>query len=82
MECLDDATVAVQLEPTLIQAITNGGFFNRERSTFFSLISSKGDCVCLRQVTAPQVIIVSGVSMLCGKKHKKMSISPQIPPPG
>ena len=63
MECLDDATVAVQLEPTLIQAITNGGFFNHERSTFFSLISLKQGCVCLRQVSAPQVTIVSGVSM-------------------
>ena len=63
MECLDDATVAVQLEPTLIQAITNGEFFNHERSTFFTLISSKEDSVCLRQVTAPQVTIVSGASM-------------------
>ena len=27
VECLDDTTVAVQLEPTLIKAIKKGGFF-------------------------------------------------------
>ena len=63
VECLDDATVAVQLEPTLIKAITKGGFFNHKRSTFFSLISLKEDCVCLWQVTVLQVSIVSGLSM-------------------
>ena len=63
MECLDDATVAVQLEPALIKAIKKGGFFNPKPSTFFSLISSKEDFVCLWQVTAPQVSIVFGVSM-------------------
>ena len=63
MECLDDATVAIQLEPTLIKAITKGGLFNHKRSTLFSLISLKEDCVCLWQVTAPQVSIVPGVSM-------------------
>ena len=41
VECLDDATVAVQLEPTLIKAIKKGGFFIHEPSTFYSLISSK-----------------------------------------
>ena len=45
VECLDDATVAVQLEPTLIQAIEKGEFFRYKPSTFFSLISSKEDCV-------------------------------------
>ena len=45
MECLDDATVAVQLEPTLIKAIEKGGFFKHKRLTFYSLISSKEDCV-------------------------------------
>ncbi|XP_066014981.1 tetratricopeptide repeat protein 28-like [Pocillopora verrucosa] len=41
VECLDDATVAVQLEPTLIKPIKKGGFFNHEPSTFYSLIPSK-----------------------------------------
>ena len=45
VECLDDATVAVQLEPTLIKAIEKGEFFRYKPSTFFSLISSKEDCV-------------------------------------
>ena len=45
VECVDDATVAVQLEPTLIQAIEKGEFFRYKPSTFFSLISSKEDCV-------------------------------------
>ena len=30
VECLDDATVAVQLEPTLIKAIKKGGFFRHK----------------------------------------------------
>ena len=51
-ECLDDATVAVQLEPTLIKAIEKGGVFNHKRLTFFFLISSKGVCVWLWHVTA------------------------------
>ena len=54
-ECLDDATVAVQLEPTLIKAIEKGGVFNHKRLTFFSQISSKGVCVWLWHVTTPQV---------------------------
>ena len=45
LECLDDATVAVQLEPTLIKAIKKGEFFRHKRSTLYSLISSKEDCV-------------------------------------
>ena len=45
VECVDDATVAVQLEPTLIKAIEKGQFFRYKPSTFFSLISSKEDCV-------------------------------------
>ena len=45
VECLDDATVAVQLEPTLIKAIKKGGFFRHKPSTFYSLISSKEDFV-------------------------------------
>ena len=45
VECLDDVTVAVQLEPTLIKAIKKGGFFRHKPSTFYSLISSKEDCV-------------------------------------
>ena len=45
VECLDDATVVVQLEPTLIKAIKKGGFFRHEPSTFYSMISSKEDCV-------------------------------------
>ena len=45
MGCLDDATVAVQLEPTLIKAIKKGGFFRHKPSTFYSLISSKEDFV-------------------------------------
>ena len=53
MECLDDATVAVQLEPTLIKAIEKGGVFNHKRLTFFSLISLKGVCVWLLHMTAP-----------------------------
>ena len=52
VECLDDATVAVQLEPTLIKAIEKGGVFNHKRLTFFFLISSKGVCVWLWHVTA------------------------------
>ena len=36
MECLDDATVAVQLEPTLNKAIKKGEFFRRKSSTFYS----------------------------------------------
>ena len=55
MECLDDATVAVQLEPTLIKAIEKGGVFNHKRLTFFSLISLKGVCVWLLHMTAPKV---------------------------
>ena len=55
MECLDDATVAVQLEPTLIKAIEKGGVFSYKRLTFFSLILSKGVCVWLWHVTTPQV---------------------------
>ena len=55
VECLDDATVAVQLEPTLIKAIEKGGVFSHKRLTFFSLISSKGVCVWLWHVTVPQV---------------------------
>ena len=45
VECLDDGTVAVQLEPTLIKAIKKGGFFRLKPPTFYSLISSKEDCV-------------------------------------
>ena len=45
VECLDDAKVAVQMEPTLIKAIQKGGFFNHRPSIFFSQISSKEDCV-------------------------------------
>ena len=45
MECLDDATVAVQLEPTLIKAIKKGRFFRHKPSTIYSLISSKEDFV-------------------------------------
>ena len=45
VECLDDATVAVQLEPTLIKAIKKGGFFRHKPLTFYSLISSIEDCV-------------------------------------
>ena len=45
VECLDDATVAVQLEPTLIKAIKKGGCFRHKPSTFYSLISSKEDFV-------------------------------------
>ncbi|RMX39024.1 hypothetical protein pdam_00021493 [Pocillopora damicornis] len=36
VECLDDATVAVQLEPTLNKAIKKGEFFRRKSSTFYS----------------------------------------------
>ena len=42
---VDDATVAVQLEPTLIKAIKKGGCFRHKPSTFYSLISSKEDFV-------------------------------------
>ena len=63
MECLDDATVAVQLEPVLIKAIKKGGFFNHKPSTFSSLISSKENFVYLWQVTVTQVSIVSDLSM-------------------
>ena len=45
LECLDDATVAVQLEPTLIKAVKKGEFLTYKPSTFFSLISSKEDYV-------------------------------------
>ena len=45
VECLDDATVAVQLEPSLIKAIKKGGCFRHKPSTLYSLISSKEDCV-------------------------------------
>ena len=53
MECLDDATVAVQLEPSLIKAIKKGGCFRHKPRGLGGLW----------QVTAPQVSIVSGVSM-------------------
>ena len=58
MECLDDATVAVQLEPNLIKAIKKGGFSDISHQHFVK----RGFCG-LWQVTAPQVSIVSGVSM-------------------
>ena len=82
VECLDDATVAVQLEPTLIKAIKKGGFFRHKPSTFYSLISSKrilwfvaGDCT-------PSVNCIWCVNVCyVGKKHKKISISSQIPLP-
>ena len=35
MECLDDATVAVQLEPALIKAIKKGGFSARRHQNVF-----------------------------------------------
>ena len=41
-ECLDDATVAVQLEPTLIKAIKKGAYFSYVSSNLFSEISSEG----------------------------------------
>ena len=59
MECLDDATVAVQLEPTLIKAIKKGGFFRRKPSTFYSLISSKEDCVvCVNKLSNTPACLV------------------------
>ena len=60
MECLDDATVAVQLEPTLIKAIKKGGFFRHKPSTLFDFVK-RGLCG-LWQVAALQVSFVSGVS--------------------
>ena len=67
VECVDDATVAVQLEPTLIQAIEKGEFFRYKPSTFFSLISSKEDCVVLWQVTGPKCnLYLVCQCLLCG----------------
>ena len=75
VECVDDATVAVQLEPTLIQAIEKGEFFRHKPSTFFSLISSKEDCT-------PNVNCIWCVNVCyVGKKHKQMSITSRIPLP-
>ena len=54
VECLDDATVVVQLEPTLIKAIKKGGFFRHEPSTFYSMISSKEDCVVCGRLLLPK----------------------------
>ena len=54
VECLDDATVVVQLEPTLIKAIKKGGFFRHEPSTFYSMIPSKEDCVVCGRLLLPK----------------------------
>ena len=83
MECLDDATVAVQLEPTLIKAMKKGGFFRHKPSTFYSLISSKEDFVVWEGDCTPSVNCIWCVNVCdVGKKHKKMSINSQIPLPG
>ena len=46
-ECLNDATVAVQLEPTLIKAIKKGACFSYESSKLFFEISSEGTVLYL-----------------------------------
>ena len=82
VECLDDATVAAQLEPTLIKAIKKGGFFRHNPSTFYSLISSKEDCVVCGRNCTPSVNCIWCVNVCeVGEKHKKMSRTSQIPPP-
>ena len=80
VECLDDATVAVESEPTLIKAIKKGEFFRRKSSTFYSLqkrivwfVAGKG---------TPGVNCIWCVNVCLGKKYKKMSISSQILLPG
>ena len=40
-ECLNDATVSVQLEPNLIKAIKKGGCCSCSSSNLFSVISSR-----------------------------------------
>ena len=83
MECLDDATVAVQLEPTLIKAIKKGGFLNHRPSTLYSLISLKRIVWCVAGDCTPSVNCIWYVNACyVGKKYKKMSISSQIPLPG
>ena len=79
VECLDDATVAVQLEPTLIKPIKKGGFFNHEPSTFYSLIPSKRIVWFVAGNCTPSVNCIWCVNVCyVGKKHKKMSTSSQI----
>ena len=83
VECLDDATVAVQLEPTLIKAIKKGGFLNHRPSTLYSLISLKRIVWCVAGDCTPSVNCIWYVNACyVGKKYKKMSISSQIPLPG
>ena len=78
VECLDDATVAVQLEPTLIKPIKKGGFFNHEPSTFYSLIPSKRIVWFVAGNCTPSVNCIWCVNVCyVGKKHKKMSTSSQ-----
>ena len=72
MKCLDDATVAVQLEPVLIKAIKKGGFFNHKPSTFSSLISSKENFVRLWQVT-PSVNCIWYVNVCYVKNIKDVN---------
>ena len=72
VECLDDATVAVQLEPTLIKPIKKGGFFNHEPSTFYSLIPSKRIVWFVAGNCTPSVNCIWCVNVCyVGKKHKK-----------
>ena len=72
LECLDDATVAVQLEPTLIKPIKIGGFFNHEPSTFYFLIPSKRIVWFVAGNCTPSVNCIWCVNVCyVGKKHKK-----------
>ena len=67
VECVDDATVAVQLEPTLIKAIKKGGFFRHKPSTFCSLILPKKYCVvCGRWLHPKCQLYLVCQCLLCG----------------
>ena len=71
MECLDDAKVAVQLEPTLIKAIEKGGFFNHKPSTFFFSDFVKRGLCGLWQVTAPSTVSAVSMSFMWVKSRGK-----------
>ena len=58
-ECLNDATVSVQLEPNLIKAIKKGGCCSQNSSNHFAVVSSR-ELYGLRQLTVPRVSTITG----------------------
>ncbi|PFX13282.1 Tetratricopeptide repeat protein 28 [Stylophora pistillata] len=76
-ECLDDAAVAVQLEPTLIKAIKKGGFSGIiHQNSFYDFVKSE-QCGS-RQDTSPQVSMISAVFISAIKEPVLVSSFPCI----